>query len=71
MRIDLQRAKTGKSRVMIAQEEEDHANGTVRRQQEQLSWVQIQLALAEEERDRFRDERQGVENQIKNTKSPF
>lgn len=77
-RISLQRAKTEKSRAILAyrcnsieitEEEEEHANEIVSKHQEQLNWLQIQLAVAEEERDRLRDEWQRIEDQIKNGKS--
>jgi hypothetical protein len=73
--ISLQRAKTENSRAMIAwkcnstgitQEAEEHANQIVTKHQEQLNWVKIQLAATEEERDRLAEERQYIEDQIKN-----
>jgi hypothetical protein len=79
-RISLQRAKTEKpSQALIAYsgnsiekvEEEEHSTETVSQQQEQLSWVQVQLAVAEEEHGRLRAEWHCIENQIKNRHSPF
>jgi hypothetical protein len=79
-RISLQRAKTEKpSQAMAAysrnsieriEEEEEHSTETVSQQQEQLSWVQVQLAVAEEEHGRLRQEWHCIENQIKNRHSP-
>jgi hypothetical protein len=79
-RITLQRAKienpsqatTAYSRnsMEIVEEEEERSTEIVSQQQEQLSWVQVQLAVAEEERDRLRQEWHCIENQIKNRHSP-
>ncbi len=78
-RISLQRAKTEKPpQTMTAYsrnsmeivEEEEHSTETVSKQQEQLSWLQVQLAVAEEEHGRLRAEWHCVENQIKNRHSP-
>jgi hypothetical protein len=51
-------------------EEEEHATQIVSQKQEQLSWVQVQLAVAEEERGRLREAWHCVEHQIKNSHSP-
>ena len=79
-RISLQRAKTEKpSQTLMAssrnsmeliEEEEEHSSEAVSQQQEQLSWVQVQLAVAEEEHGRLREESLCIENQIKNRHSP-
>ena len=79
-RISLQRAKAEKSsqRMMASSrnsmeivEEEEHATEIVSQQQEQLSWVQVQLAVAEEEHGRLREEWHCIENQVKNRHSPL
>jgi hypothetical protein len=54
----------------IVEEEEEHSTEIVSQQQEQLSWVQVQLAVAEEECGRLREEWHCIENQIKNRHSP-
>jgi hypothetical protein len=72
-RITLQGAKTQTSRLIVERkcnsieitEEEEHANEIVTNHQEQLNWVKIQLAVAEEERERLGEERQYIEDQIK------
>ena len=73
--ISLQRAKTENSRAMVAskcssigitEEAEERANEIIAKHQEQLNWVKIQLTVAEEERDRLGEERQYIEDQIKN-----
>ena len=78
-RITLQRAKTeNPSQAMTAysrnsmeiEEEEERSTEIVSQQQEQLSWVQVQLAVAEEERGRLREAWHCVEHQIKNSHSP-
>jgi hypothetical protein len=78
-RISLERARTEKARdiityrcnpIPIREKEEERVNESLTKGQQQLSWVKIQLAVAEEEHDRLRDERQYLEDQIKNRNSP-
>jgi len=54
----------------LTEEAEEHLNEVVSKQQEQLNWVKIQLAVAEEERDHLRDERQYIDDQLKSRKIP-
>ena len=52
-------------------EGEAHSTETVSQHQEQLSWVQVQLAVAQEEHGRLQEQWHCIENQIKNGHSPY
>jgi hypothetical protein len=79
-RINLQKARTERpSQAMKASsrnsmeiiEGEAHSTETVSQHQEQLSWVQVQLAVAQEEHGRLQEQWHCIENQIKNGHSPY
>ena len=77
-RISFQRVTNERARAIVAyrcnstempEEEQQHASEMVSKHREQLGWMKIQLAVAEEERDRLRDERHHSESQIKKQNS--
>jgi chromosome segregation ATPase len=55
--------------IEMPEDETAQANESIRKHQEQLSWIQIQLDLAEQERNRLRAERHQIEVEIKSRNS--
>jgi hypothetical protein len=56
------------SSIEVPEDETAQAKESIRKHQEQLSWIQIQLDLAEQECNRLRAERHQIEVQLKGRK---